>query len=178
MRPAKLPSGESTSMVLCISDTAEERSRLAGLFDGAGVLVMASDAASARAFLGQLQESAQVEEETAPDVVRVGGLRLDIEHHEATWHNRPLRLTPHELKVLACLARRPGRMRTYRQLHEHAWDQAYFTGPAAVQSVIKRLRAKLRGWDLPLRIETARGLGFRLVKGNDLHLVPRSGPVV
>lgn len=159
-----------TSMVLCISETAEERARLAGLFDGAGVLVMATDAAHARAFLGQLRESGPVED--VPEAVRVGGLRLDVEHHEASWHNRPLRLTPHELRVLGCLARRPGRLRTYRQLHDQAWGQAYYPGPAAVQSVIKRLRAKLRQWDLPLRIETARGLGFRLTKATELHLVP------
>jgi DNA-binding response OmpR family regulator len=40
---------------------------------------------------------------------------------------------------------------------------AYFTGPAAVQSVIKRLRAKLRQLALPVHIVAARGLGFRLV---------------
>ncbi|GAB3439617.1 winged helix-turn-helix domain-containing protein [Actinophytocola sediminis] len=165
------PATGSPPVVLCISDTAAERARLAGLFDGVGVLVMAADAASARAFLGQLRETGRVEDEPTPEVVRVGGLRLDVEHHEATWHHRRLSLTQHELKVLTCLARRPGRVLTYRQLHDHAWDQAYFTGPAAVRSVIKRLRAKLRQWELPLRIETARGLGFRLTKGNDLHLV-------
>jgi len=174
MRSAKheLPASGTPPVVLCISDAPEERSRLAALFDGAGVLVMAADAAGARAFLDQLRDTGTVEEDLTPDVVRVGALRLDAEHHEATWHHRRLRLTPHELKVLCCLAARPGRLRTYRQLHDHAWDQAYFTGPAAVQSVIKRLRAKLRQWDLPLRIETARGLGFRLTRGNDLHLVP------
>jgi DNA-binding response OmpR family regulator len=166
----ELPAHRSTPVVLCISDTAEERSRLAGLFDGVGVLVMAADAASARAFLGQLQETETADEDVSVGVVRVGALCLDTEHHEATWHNRPLRLTPHELKVLSCLARQAGRLRTYRQLHDHAWDEAYFTGPTAVQSVVKRLRAKLRQWDLPLRIETARGLGFRLTKGNDLQL--------
>ncbi|OLF05747.1 hypothetical protein BLA60_35135 [Actinophytocola xinjiangensis] len=168
-RPDELP---APSVVLCISDTPEERSRLAALFDGAGVLVMAADATGARAFLDHLRDTTPVDEDPPREVVRVGALRLDPHHHEATWHHRQLRLTPHELKVLCCLAAQPGRLRTYRQLHDHAWDQAYFTGPAAVQSVIKRLRAKLRQWDLPLRIDTARGLGFRLTRGNDLHLVP------
>lgn len=172
----ELPEHGSTPVVLCISDTAEERSRLAGLFDGVGVLVMASDAASAMAFLGQLQETGTAGEDVTLGVVRMGALRLDTEHHEATWHDHPLRLTPHELKVLSCLAGHAGRLRTYRQLHDHAWDEAYFTGPVAVQSVIKRLRAKLRQWGLPLRIETARGLGFRLTTGNDLQLVPGQEP--
>jgi DNA-binding response OmpR family regulator len=74
--------------------------------------------------------------------------------------------------VLGCLASSPGRLWTYQQLHDDAWDDAYFTGPAAVQSVVKRLRAKLRQAGLPLNIEAARGVGFRLTVGTDLHLVP------
>ena len=165
-------------VVICISDEPRERARLAGRFDGAGVMVLARDLESAQSFLGTLQsppsaETTEVERsERTERVVRIDGLRLNIAHHEATWHDRPLQLTPHELKVLGCLASSPGRLWTYQQLHEHAWDDAYFTGPAAVQSVVKRLRAKLRQAGLPLYIEAARGVGFRLTIGTDLHLVP------
>jgi DNA-binding response OmpR family regulator len=151
----------AASMVVCITETPEERSRLARLFDGVGVLVMASDPQSASRFLGHLDEAA------SPSEVQLDGLRIDLAHHEATWHGRPLPLTAHELKVLGCLASHPGRVQTYRQLYDRAWGGAYFTGPAAVQSVIKRLRAKLRELALPLHIVAVRGLGFRLV-------VPRS----
>jgi DNA-binding response OmpR family regulator len=154
-----------TPVVICIAGTAEERTRLAGMFDGAGVLVMAADTDSARSFLGNLRER------EPSRVIRVGSLRVDPAHYEATWHGRPLQLTAHELKVLACLASSPGRAWTYRQLHAGAWDEPYFTGPAALQSVIKRLRAKLRQLDLPLHIHTVRGLGFRLVAGSELHVV-------
>jgi DNA-binding response OmpR family regulator len=159
----------STSVVVCITDTPEERTRLARLFDGVGVLVMASDPESASRFLGDLDEADSPSPSSGE--VRLDGLRIDLAHHEATWHGQPLPLTPHELKVLGCLASYPGRVRTYQQLYDHAWGGPYFTGPAAVQSVIKRLRAKLRQLALPLHIVAARGLGFRLVKGNDLHLV-------
>ena len=167
-----------TPVVLCITDIAEERSRIAGLFDGVGVLVMASDTDSASRFLRQLnstsvsQASKEPDGLPRPDVVHVGDLRLDVTHHEATWHGESLSLTPHEFKVLGCLARRPGRIWTYQQLYDHAWDGPYFPGPAAVQSVVKRLRAKLREAGLPLHIMTARGVGFRLAEGGDLHLVP------
>lgn len=168
-------------VIVCITDTPEERSRLARMFDGVGILVMTSDKDSASSFLEHFQAAEGDEPPTdaarMPDAAevsgttRVGGLQLDLDHHEATWHGRSLQLTPHELKVLACLARSPGRVWTYERLHEHAWGEVYFTGPAAVQSVIKRLRAKLRGLSLPVHIDTVRGLGFRLVRGNDLHLV-------
>ena len=151
-----------TPVIVCITDVPAERVRLAELFDGAGVLVMASDADSARTFLDRLRaESANSAEPRAARVVGAGDLRLDLDRHEATWRGRPLPLTRHELAVLACLVGSPGRVWTYRQLHDHAWDGSYFTGPAAVQSVIKRLRAKLRQAGVPLHIDAARGLGFR-----------------
>jgi DNA-binding response OmpR family regulator len=169
---------KSHPVVICIADEPRERARLAGQFDGAGVMVLARDIDTARRFLGGLQPaSPQPTPAPAPPaptkrVVRVDGLRLNISHHEASWHDRPLQLTPHELKVLGCLASSPGRLWTYQQLHADAWDDAYFTGPAAVQSVVKRLRAKLRQAGLPVHIEAARGVGFRLAVGTDLHLVP------
>lgn len=160
-------------VVICITDASEERTRLARLFDGAGVLVLAPDTDSARVFLGRLREAtAASETPSVGQVVRAGGLHVDLARHEATWHGQLLQLTPHELKVLACLARGPDRVWTYRQLHDSAWEEPYFTGPAAVQSVIKRLRAKARHLDPPLPIHTVRGMGFRFVNGtNDLKLV-------
>ncbi|HYJ68251.1 MAG TPA: winged helix-turn-helix domain-containing protein [Nocardioidaceae bacterium] len=167
------PNSTSVPVVICIADEPRERARLAGRFDGAGVMVLASDLESAQSFLGTIQPGApEPPVEHSQRVVRVDGLRLNLAHHLATWHDRPLQLTPHELKVLGCLASSPGRLWTYQQLHDDAWDDAYFTGPAAVQSVVKRLRAKLRGSSLPLHIEAARGVGFRLTVGTDLHLVP------
>ncbi|HET6740411.1 MAG TPA: winged helix-turn-helix domain-containing protein [Kribbella sp.] len=156
-------------VVVCVAGTPEERSRLAAQFDGNGVLVIASDPAVAAAFLSQLHAPPGRRPLGDTDVIRVGDLRLD--HHEATWRGRLLPLTPYELKVLACLAERPGRIWTYQQLHDRAWDGSYFTGPAAVQSVIKRLRAKLRQARVPVHVDAARGLGFRLTEGSDLRLI-------
>lgn len=166
------PDSTSVPVVICIAAEPRERARLAGRFDGAGVMVLARDLQTAQSFLGKVHQVAPAPSvERTQRVVRVDGLRLNIAHHEATWHDHPLQLTPHELKVLGCLASSPGRLWSYQQLHDDAWDDAYFTGPAAVQSVVKRLRAKLRSSGLPLHIEAARGVGFRLTVGTDLHLV-------
>lgn len=158
-----------TAVVVCVAGRPEERARLAAAFDGVGVLVIATNLEAAGAFLERLQD--QPATDPAGDRIQVGDLRVDPQHHEARWRGQPLSLTPHELKVLGCLAGQPGRVWTYRQLHDAAWDQAYFTGPAAVQSVVKRLRAKLRQAGVQLQIDAARGLGFRLSARTDLHVV-------
>jgi len=167
---------DPASVVVCITNSPTERARLAGQFDGAGILVLAPDAGAAGSFLRRLAGTAAVVQArpVAPpsdEVVRVAGLALDLSRHEATWHGRGLPLTPYEFKVLGCLAGRPGQVWTYRQLHERAWGGTYFAGPAAVQSVIKRLRAKLREAGASVSIRATRGVGFRLDGGPELALV-------
>jgi DNA-binding response OmpR family regulator len=149
-------SSQSPPVVVCITETPEERARLAAMFDGVGVLVLADNAASASHFLGTLGDR------TAREPIRLGRLTVDLTQFSASWANRPLSLTAHELVVLGSLAHHPGRVWTYRQLHDEAWERTYFTGPAAVQSVVKRLRRKLRSAGASLEIEAVRGLGFRI----------------
>lgn len=146
----------SPPVVVCITETQEDRTRLAAIFDGVGVLVMASDAASASTFLGSLTERPE------PEPIRLGGLTIDLAQLSATWVDRPLNLTVHELRVLGSLAHHPGRVWTYRQLHDEVWERTFFTGPAAVQSVVKRLRRKLRSTGASVQVEAVRGLGFRI----------------
>ncbi|MGH3346524.1 MAG: winged helix-turn-helix domain-containing protein [Nocardioides sp.] len=156
------PSRTKPPVVVCIAERAEERGRLAEMFDGVGVLVIASDTESATRFLRDR------EDRTNEEPIRLGGLRIDLAQHEASWDGVPLPLTTHEFAVLVCLVDPPRRMWTYRQLHDRAWEDAYLTGPAAVQSVIKRLRRKLRAANASLSVEAVRGLGFRLITGHDL----------
>lgn len=171
-------SSDLAPVVVCITSSAADRVRLAGQFDGTGILVLAPDAGAAGSFLRQLAETAAsgtpVAARAAPEVVRVGGLTLDLPRHEATWRGRGLPLTPYEFKVLGCLAGRPGRVWTYEQLHERAWGGTYVAGPAAVQSVIKRLRGKLRAAGASVTIRATRGVGFRLDGGPELTLVRRA----
>ncbi|TDE09465.1 winged helix-turn-helix domain-containing protein [Jiangella asiatica] len=167
---AETPAGAGAPVVVCISDSPAERARLAGQFDGSGILVLAPDADSASTFLRRLDadltggraEDVRTAVVPADEVVRAAGLRVDLAHHEASWRGQALALTPYELKVLGCLAGQPGRVWTYRQLHERAWEGKYFAGPAALQSVIKRLRAKLRSAGATVHIHATRGVGFRL----------------
>lgn len=152
--------GTTVPVVVCITDIAEERARLAASFDGVGVLVLAPNTATAQSFLGS------VGDQPGTEPIGLGPLTIDPSRHTASWAGESLRLTAHELTVLDCLARRPGRVWTHRQLHELAWDGTYFTGPGAVQSVIKRLRAKLRNVGAPLVIDAVRGVGFRIAAGD------------
>ncbi len=73
-----------------------------------------------------------------------------------------LRLPGRELDLLVVLATDPGRASSFAELTERLWRRPYLGDPAAVISVVKRLRAHLRSDDVPLLVESVRGWGYRL----------------
>ncbi len=138
----------------------------------AGVVAIIVRNRELAAALGMLFETLWVASEAlpAPSGRRRGdGLVVDPSAHEASWFGVPLPLTTRELLVLDCLAGRLGKVWTYEQLHARAWD-GHYVGPAAVQSVVKRLRAKLREADVTLRVGPVRGVGFRLLPPDPVPL--------
>ncbi len=106
------------------------------------------------------------DEETA-NLIRAGELLLDLDRHTATWAGRPLHLTVTEFLILAALARRPGVVRTRRQLMEHGYLHDTLVAERTIDTHIKRIRKKLAAAGAVDLVETVYGLGYRLRAGGD-----------
>jgi DNA-binding response OmpR family regulator len=91
------------------------------------------------------------------------GLVVDTDSREVTLAGSPLQLTRLEFDLLIQLMEHIGRVLTRERLLEQAWGYSYVGDTRAVDSAIKRLRAKIRatspGADF---IETVRGVGYRI----------------
>jgi DNA-binding response OmpR family regulator len=93
----------------------------------------------------------------------VGGLRIDFVRHRVTVDGRDADLTPTEFKLLAFLAQEPGRVFRRREVMQHLWDSAYVGDERACDVHVSNLRRKIEtGSDLPRRLVTVRGIGYRL----------------
>jgi two-component system alkaline phosphatase synthesis response regulator PhoP len=97
------------------------------------------------------------------------GLRLDTDSRTANLGGSPLNLTRLEFDLLHHLLLNAGRVLTRERLLEQAWGYDYAGDTRAVDSTIKRLRAKLRASSAektsiadPDLIEAVRGIGYRL----------------
>jgi len=92
-----------------------------------------------------------------------GGLQLGVDARVAVIENVPLDLTRLEFDLLHQLLMNAGRVLSRERLLEQAWGYDFVGNTRAVDSAIKRLRAKLRaqGFDADW-IETVRGIGYRL----------------
>ena len=92
-----------------------------------------------------------------------GNLVMDIERRSVTVGETPVELTRLEFDLLHRLLINPGRVLTRERLLEQAWGYEYVGDTRAVDSAVKRLRAKLRAVSAEADcIESVRGLGYRI----------------
>jgi Transcriptional regulatory protein, C terminal/GAF domain len=95
--------------------------------------------------------------------LRVGRLRIDLEHLQVEIDGRSAHLTPTEMRLLIFLAEEPGRPRTRAQILGHLWQTDYVGGERACDAHIWNLRRKIER--VPTRPEllvTRRGVGYAL----------------
>jgi DNA-binding response OmpR family regulator len=95
-------------------------------------------------------------------VLSSGPIALDEARRRVTVDGRPIELTLREFSLLECLLRHPGHALSRDQLLDMAWPFGVAVTPNTVDAFITFLRRKLgpRG---AARIETVRGIGYRMV---------------
>jgi two-component system response regulator VicR len=100
---------------------------------------------------------------SAAAVHRIGPLEIDTLSRQARSAGVAVPLTHLEFELLETLARHAGQVLSRDQLLDQVWGYDYFGDARAVDSAVKRLRAKLRaaGSD-PGLITTVRSVGYRL----------------
>ena len=92
-----------------------------------------------------------------------GGLSLDVESRQAWAGEVALELTRLEFDLLQHLILNAGRVLTRERLLEQTWGYDFAGDTRAVDSVVKRLRAKLRICAPEADcIEAVRGIGYRV----------------
>ncbi len=99
----------------------------------------------------------------ASTILECGSVRLDTRVGDVAVAGRPVTLTAHELKVLSYLMHHQDRVVSRTELAEHIYKHDFDRDSNTVEVFIARLRKKLGA----KRIETNRGLGYRLVAPKD-----------
>jgi DNA-binding response OmpR family regulator len=95
-----------------------------------------------------------------------GGLRLDVERREVTVGSITIDLTRLEFDLLHMLLLNAGRVLTRERLLEEVWGYDFAGDTRAVDSAVKRLRARLHSADPQAdNIEAVRGLGYKFKGG-------------
>lgn len=106
--------------------------------------------------------------EAADDgVLRMRGIELDVDAHEASLLGEALALTPKEFSLLEALLRAGGSPVSTSDLYAFAWEEPADAASANTVMVhVRHLRKKLAQADASAEyIETVWGMGYRIAKG-------------
>jgi two-component system, OmpR family, response regulator len=158
-RRLRLKRSELTILMLTARDTVGDR--VTGLDAGADdylVKPFAYEELAAR--LRALGRRSSSGPRRAVPKLTVGPITLDETARRVTAGGRPIDLSPREFSLLECLLRHPGQTLTRDQLLDQAWPFSVAVTPNAVDAYVHYLRTKLG--DVGHRIETVRGVGYRL----------------
>lgn len=97
-------------------------------------------------------------------IIQLGNVVLDRQTYKVTTETESLALPLKEFELLYKLAGTPGQVYTREQLIDQIWGIDYTGDDRTVDVHIKRLRERFAPSD-DFRIETVRGLGYRLEAG-------------
>ena len=154
---------ESNIPIIMLSAKSEEFDRLLGLELGADDYITKPYSprevvARIKAVLRRLHEPS---EENRVTHIVVDNLDIDMNAYVVKLGGKAVPCTPKEIEILWTLATNPGMVFSREHLLQSIWGYDYLGDTRAVDSHIKRIRAKLcsadNGWD----IRTVWGVGYR-----------------
>ena len=153
---------ESALPILILTARSTEDEKLIGLDLGADDYVTKPFSprevvARVRAVLRRAASAAD-----APAQITSGDLCLDLVGYAAQLRGQPLSLTPKEFKLLAVMARQPGRAFTRLELLEEVFGLDYEGLERTVDVHVMNLRKKIEADPAqPIYLQTVYGVGYR-----------------
>jgi DNA-binding response OmpR family regulator len=93
------------------------------------------------------------------EIVHVGEVAIDVGRREVRVKGEPVGFTTKEFELLRFLAERPGLALSRQQILDGVWGYDWFGDARTVDVHIAQVRRKIDG---AVRIDTVRGLGYRL----------------
>jgi two-component system, OmpR family, response regulator MtrA len=154
------PATAERALVIAIAPDPSQHFDLVRRIEGSANLMLVPDVGAALTTLERIQAS-WVDESTVSALPC--GLVIDDRRQKVTWHGEELQLTTYEHRLLKIMATDPDRVWTHEHLHLAVWKTRFLVGASDLYSSVKRLRRKLESSGVSLRIESVRGVGFRLV---------------
>jgi DNA-binding response OmpR family regulator len=146
-------------LLLTARDTVEDRVR--GLDSGSDdYLTKPFAVAELMARLRALERRPQ---HTTGPVLTCGSISLDPRTLGVWNGDKPCSLTNKEFRILEYMMRNANQVLTRSMIAEHVWDYDFPNYTNVIDVHIRALRRKLGDCDEPRRIQTVRGVGYRIV---------------
>ena len=104
----------------------------------------------------------RMSEPSAPEVLNVGDVSIDVAGHTVTKGGKLVSLTPLEFDLLVALARKPWQVFSRETLLEEVWGYRHAADTRLVNVHVQRLRSKIeKDPEKPDIVVTVRGVGYK-----------------
>lgn len=107
--------------------------------------------------------SEQEEEESRDKVIKLGDIHIYPDKYEVALNGELIPMRPKEFEVLLYLVKHPGVVITRDDLMNQVWGFDYIGGQRTVDVHVSSLRKKLELNQQMVKIDSIRGVGYKLV---------------
>jgi two-component system OmpR family response regulator len=161
---------EMTVPILMLTAKASETDKVVGLELGADDYM--TKPFSMREFLARIRAmlrraemtriAASSAQETAPSIIKTGGLEIDFARHKVSQSSTSIDLSPKEFDLLAFLVKNREQVFSRDQLLEKVWGYDYAGDTRTVDVHVRWLRQKIEADPAnPRLLLTVRGIGYK-----------------
>ena len=152
--------------IIMLSAKGEEFDKLIGLELGADDYITKPFSprevlARIKAVLRRFSEKTQDEDSS---IIRLPQLEISLENYQVKAAGKIIPCTPKEIEIIWTLAKNPGMVFSREHLLKTIWGYDFLGDTRAVDSHIKRIRAKLCKPSNHWEISTVWGIGYRFEK--------------
>ena len=95
-------------------------------------------------------------------VLRLGALQVNPKAYEVTIRDRPIKMTPREVELLAFLMGRVGEVASREEILNAVWGYDYYGDVRAVDTLLARIRSKLPEHDAGVVFRSVYGVGYMI----------------
>ena len=152
----------SSVPIIVLSVVDDESEKVAALDAGADDYV--TKPFGIEELLARLRAAMRRVDPSPEPVLEIGELHVDLEKRAVSFAGRPVKLTPHEFRLLRLLAVNRGKLMTHAAILRDVWGRAYANESHYLHVYVSQLRRKIEPEPArPRYILTEPGAGYRLV---------------
>lgn len=146
--------------IIFLSARGEEFDRVLGLELGADDYV--TKPFSPREVVARIKTIMRRSSDKKSDILTIGKLRINVKAYHVELDGRPIKMTPHEVELLSYLVSNKGEVVKRNDILDHVWGNDYFGDVRIVDTLIARIRAKVREHEANVSFKSVYGIGYMI----------------
>ncbi|MCL2819727.1 MAG: response regulator transcription factor [Oscillospiraceae bacterium] len=147
--------------VIMVSAKGEEFSKVRGLNLGADDYM--SKPFGVLELVARIKANLRKNAKPDAELIVCGDITIDREKHQITINGSNIQTTLKEYNLLCLLCQNAEKVQAREKIFNEIWGESFIGETRTLDIHIKQLRSKLKTAESKLRIETVRGVGYKLV---------------